>query len=462
MIADICYCVNFFLAFFGGRIFCLLACFSDMFQRMASPSTPQIKLAIKQKLPLLWLALLGLVAVLIPGRVWTTILVGFGGLFLVAYWWAWQLGKGVRASRHLRFGWVAVGDRLSEQFEAQNKSGLPAFWVELVDESNVPGYRPGIVCSLSEHGTTRWRQDAICQRRGQFHLGPWQLRTGDPFGLFEVTIHYPISEELIIHPPIHHHLPILLPAGQRTGRSHAHHRDWQATINAATVRDYRPADPLRWIHWPTSAHRDQLFVRQFDLDATGDLWLLLDFQAAVQLGQAPHSTEEQAVLLAASLAAQALQQNRGVGVAIYGQQPQLIVPGRGQGQLWKILRALALVQADGRPAVGRALQDLADNSQPGAAALVLTANNGADWLPDLLLLSRKGVQPGVALFDRPSFGGQGQTQPLREMIQRLGFPAYVVRQGEIGQPVQGEARRGFWEFKTLATGKVVVVSRPGS
>ena len=54
--------------------------------------------------------------------------------------------------------------------------------------------------------------------------------------------------------------------------------------NAATVRDYHIDDPYRWIHWPTSARRDALYVRQFERDAAGDIWLLLDAQAATQLG----------------------------------------------------------------------------------------------------------------------------------------------------------------------------------
>ena len=58
-------------------------------------------------------------------------------------------------------------------------------------------------------------------------------------------------------------------------------------------------------------------VRQFDLDVSGDVWLLLDLQDSVQLGTGADGTEEHAVLLAASLAARAIQQNRAVGLATY-------------------------------------------------------------------------------------------------------------------------------------------------
>jgi uncharacterized protein (DUF58 family) len=418
------------------------------------------RLELRLRLPIVWLVLLVLAAVLLPGRIWNTMLIGLGGLFLVAYIWARQLAKGLRGRRQLRFGWVAVGDRLSEQFEVHNSSWLPALWVEVLDESNVPGYQAAVVRSLEAAGYDHWRQSAVCVRRGQFHLGPWALRTADPFGIFRVTVSYPAQTEIIIHPPVRAHLPIPLPSGQSSGRARAHERSWQATINAAGVRGYHPHDPFTWIHWPTTARRNELHVRQFDLDTAGDIWLALDLQGAVQLGISPENTEEQAVLLAASLSAQALQQSRAVGLAAYGREPQVIPPGRGQGQQWKMLRALALAQANGENNLSAALRDLARTAQRGAAALIITPNGEADWLPDLLHLARVGIRSSVVLLDRPSFGGEGNSEKLRQAINQLGFTAYVVKKGDVALPAGEEERRGFWEFKVLATGKVVTVRSP--
>ena len=324
----------------------------------------------------------------------------------------------------------------------------------------MPGYQAGIVRSVGQNSVDTWRQAAVCQQRGQFQLGPWAICSGDPFGLFTVTRRYPVSDEIIIHPPVHGNLPIPLPAGQSSGRAPTRQRSWQATINAATVRDYHPSDPMRWIHWPTSARRDALFVRQFDLDAAGDIWLLLDMEPAVQLGAGIDSTEEHAVLLAASLAARALSQNRAVGLAAYGRLPQIIPTGRGQGQQWKILRALALVNADGAADLSHALQDLGRMARRGAAAIIITANGRADWIPDLLTLSQRGVQSHVIILDRPSFGGSGSSAGLQRAIRQIGGHAHIIRQGEVGQPVAEQERRGFWEFKVTGTGKVVTVRSP--
>jgi uncharacterized protein (DUF58 family) len=421
---------------------------------------PKVTLRLRSRLPLLWLALALLATLFLPARIWTALLIGLGGLLLVAYLWAAQLARGLHASRRLRFGWVGVGDRLSEQFTLVNSSGFPAFWVEIVDQSNVPGYRAAVVRSAGGGSVLRWRQDAICERRGQFRLGPWSLESADPFGLFGVEISYPASEEIIIHPPIHSQLPIPLPSGQSSGRSRAREQSWQATINAATVRDYRPQDPYRWIHWRTSARKDNLYVRQFDLDAAGDVWLLLDMAQEAQLGDGAEGTEEHAVLLAASLSARARLQNRPIGLAAYGQTPQLIPPGQGEGQQWRILRALALVRADGDTPLQRALDDLGRTARRGSAAVIITASGSAEWLPALLQLARSGVQSNVILLERQSFGGEGNSQALQDAVRQVGANCHLIRRGDLGRPSEPQAQRGFWEFKTLATGKVVVVKRP--
>jgi uncharacterized protein (DUF58 family) len=450
---------------------------------VGSPSRTKPAIRLQSRLPLLLLAVVFLAALLLPSRVWTTLLIGLAGLIVIAYIWARQMAGGLRGRRRLRFGWVSVGDRLSEEFVLTNSTALPALWVEVIDESNVPGYRVAVVRSVAAGDSDRWRDSAVCMRRGQYRLGPWALRTADPFGLFEVTIPYAESEKVVIHPPIHSRAPVPLPAGHSSGQARARSTSHQATINAAGVRAYQPADPRHWIHWPTTARRDELFVRQFDLDAAGDIWLLLDMQREVQLGPgigqtssletgqagspdagqatAPDAgTEEFAVLLAATLSAWALRQNRAIGLAAYGRQPQLIAPNLGQGQQWKILEALAVATADGQHDLSRALKDLGQLARRGSAAIVITPSDRLDWLPELLRLAQRAITPRVVLLDRNSFGGEGNSPAMRDVLRHQGFQVTVVQQGDLGRPLQELEHRGFWEFKVTGTGKVVAVRTP--
>lgn len=424
------------------------------------PTEDKVIIKLRLRLPVISFAFLLAAAFLLPNQVWNTLLIGLGGLFVVGYIWMWQLAAHLYGSRQLRFGWVAVGDRLEERFDLVNNSTIPALWVEIIDYTNIPGYNTAVVRSVPANQQDHWRQAAICQQRGLFSLGPWAIRSSDPFGLFQMTHFYSQTQEIIIHPPIHGRLPIPLPTGTSSGQARVRRRSWQATTNAATVRSYHPGDPLRWIHWPTSAHRDSLYVREFDQDATGDIWILLDCEAAVQLGSGADGTIEQAVLLGASLAARAVRQNRAVGLAGYGRSPQIVHTGNGQGQQWRILRALALLDADGTTTLNKALQDLGRIAKRGAAVIIITPSGEADWLPELVRLAQHGVESDVVLLERQSFGGEGNSAGLGTAVRQLGFPCQVICQGEVGTPLEAQQRRGFWEFRVTGTGKVVAVKTP--
>ena len=424
------------------------------------PPEDKVTIKLRLRLPVVFFLFLLAAAFLIPHQVWNMLLIGLGGLFVVGFVWIRQMATHLHGSRRLRYGWVAVGDQLEERFELSNNSIIPALWVEIIDYTNIPGYRTAVVRSIGGLSSDHWRETAVCQQRGQFSLGPWAIRSSDPFGLFQMTHFYTQTEEIIIHPPIHGQLPIPLPTGTSSGQARVRQRSWQATTNAASVRDYQQGDPLRWIHWPISAHRDSLYVREFDQDATGDIWILLDCEAEVQLGQGAARTIEQAVLLGASLAARAVRQNRAVGLAGYGRSPQIVYTGHGQGQQWRILRALALLDADGTTDLRTALHDLGRIAQRGAAVIAITPSGQSDWLPELVRLAQQGVESDIVLLERQSFGGEANSEGLGTAVRQLGFPCQVIRQGEVGTPLEKQQRRGFWEFRVTGTGKVVAVKTP--
>ena len=103
-------------------------------------------------LPLL-AVVLAVMQLIDPSRVWTVLLVGLGGLWLVSYLWARSLASGLGLLREMRYGWVQVGDVLEERFTLENKSRLPATWVELQDHSTLPGYDASLATGVGRFST---------------------------------------------------------------------------------------------------------------------------------------------------------------------------------------------------------------------------------------------------------------------------------------------------------------------
>ncbi len=413
-----------------------------------------------------WLAAaaLGLLIVqqaISASRAWLALIVTLGLTLGLGYVWARSLAEGVTCRRELRHGWVQVGDLLEETFTLRNGAMWPLFWAEVVDHSNLAGYAVSRVAVADPHSEVRWSNLGECRRRGLFTLGPWELRMGDPLGFFEVAQVYPEKTSLLVYPPVVHLPPLNLPQGAAEGQAQARFRAQQWTANAAGVRDYRPGDPLRRIHWLSSARRERLLVKEFDLEVSGDLWILLDLDAAVQAGEGEESTVEYGVILAASLADQMLREGRAVGLAAYGERRAFVPAGQGRGHLWQILHALATASVAGRSPLAGVIGETGRWLRRGTTLVIITPACDPAWPGELLPLARRDIAASVILLDAASFGGQGNVAAMQGILADQNVTCHVVRQGFPFRHVVPLQRRGHWEFKTLATGRVIAVRRSG-
>ncbi len=385
------------------------------------------------------------------------------GLVLLAYLWVRQMARRVRAERKLLSAALQVGDELEERVALHNESGLPVLWAEFIDRSNLPGHTVAGVNALEGRGRVEWKAAVICQQRGLFTLGPWELRLGDPFGIFAVEQVYPQREEVLVYPPLAPLPAALLPRGRMQGDQAPLRRMLGAdTVSAASVRAYQPGDPLRWIHWPTTARRGTFFSRLFDPEALSVVWLIPDLHPAAHLGEGNESSLEVMVVLLASLGEQLLRARRAVGLLALGAQPQVIAPRAGPAALWPLLRGLAQVQADSPWPLAEMLPRAGELISRRSLYLLVTAETEGGWLDALhTLANRPGGQAGqVLLLDPESFGGEGSAEPLAGLLRGQGFAAEVVRREEVRpiRGVYGALRR--WEYLTLGTGRIVVRQRP--
>jgi uncharacterized protein (DUF58 family) len=370
------------------------------------------------------------------------------------------LGRNLRLTRETRFGWAQVGDRLEERFTLVNQGWAPALWVEVIDHSTMPNYQVSRVTGVGGNTMNRWQTHSICQRRGLFTLGPTTLNSGDPFGLYTVSLHYPNLATLTVTPPIVPLPTIQVAPGGRVVEGRPRANTLERTVSTATVREYLPGDILNWIHWPTSARRNALFVRLFDNTPAGDWWIFLDLDQQVQAGQADADTEEHGVILAASLADQGLRWGRAVGLVTHGETLAWLPPQPGDGQRQQILRTLALVKPGSRP-----LAELLARIRPAfdqqASLIIITPAASGDWIEALLPLLRRGAVATVLLLDPVTFGGAGEAGSALALLANLGVTRYLITPDLLSRPEARPGQQGNWEWRIMPTGRAVPVRRPG-
>ncbi len=385
--------------------------------------------------------------------------VGLLGLLGCAGGWVLLIARGLQAERHLESAAVQVGDEVAEHLILDNPAPLPA-WLEIRDETALGAYTLNGVQAVDAASVRHWRAKGICQRRGIYRLGPWSLQARDPFGLFQLRVAYPAQHELVVYPPLAR-LPIhLTPAPAALGDRRMMRTPYPVeTVNAMTTRAYVPGDPVRHVHWPTTARRADLYVRAFQPEATSTFWLIPDFDQAAQLGEGDESTTETLVLLCVALAQALLRDQRAVGLVTFAPDLLHLHPVSSPAQIWPILRALAVAAPGPTPASDLILQ-VAPLLTQRATALVVSANLQTDWLTLLRHLQRG--QGGAELFalDRASFGGHEQAGPVVHHLAAHGVRAHTILRGDVTPITAGYGALRRWEFMTLGTGRVVVRQSP--
>ncbi len=403
------------------------------------------------------LASLLILAIVVSNRLFYYLFYAVGLLCVFSYYWTRQTASGLRLQRQTQSNWVQVGDRLRERFTIINTSRWPALWVETDDHSNLPGYQPSRVESVtSRGGRAWWDAQAICRRRGLYTLGPVDLRTGDPFGLFSATWNHPSTQSFLVYPTIVDLPGIDLPRGTLPGAARSSFRTQHVTTNVSSIREYLPGDSLNRIHWLSTARHDELIVKEFDLEPSGNMWIILDLDRSVQAGEGEESTEEYGVSMAASLAFKMLEQNKTVGLVAYGAQQAVLPPDRGRRQLGRILQELAVAQAKGEHPLEQVIGQMGGSFGRGMTVTIITPSTDPAWMAAMLAMTRRGLAPAAIILDAASFGGKAGGEQIVRDLANVGIHSYLVRRGQTFTTIMRTSPVATKPaFRVLATGRVL-------
>jgi uncharacterized protein (DUF58 family) len=371
-----------------------------------------------------------------------------GAVLLGSFLWSWTAVNWVSISRYTQARRAQVGRTLDEVFVVHNTSLIPKLWLEIRDHSNMPNHNASyVVPTLMPRRHHRWEAHTVCTRRGEYTLGPMTIVSGDPFGLFQFPRRIAAMSSIIVYPPT---VPIhrfATPIGTLSGGESVRRRAHFVTTNASGVRDYQPGDSFNRIHWRSTARRDRMMVKEFELDPLADVWIFLDLsrESLVERPQArenngpifaplpnlPPSTEEYAVTIAASLAQYFVEKGRALGFTTYSPHREIVQPDRGPRQLTRILEILAIARSETDLSLRQMLGLEASFLGRGTSAVIVTASQDPGWAAEAHTLARRGIRVICVLIDPRSFGAVPENiTPFREMVEAAGAIVYTIHQDD--------------------------------
>ena len=178
--------------------------------------------------------------------------------------------------------------------------------------------------------------------RGVVRLEGITILRPDPFNLFYATKKIALPQSLLVLPQRYQLPPINLP-GSRMSQSGSVGLTYSVgdSEEFISLRDYRPGDPLRKIHWKSWAKIDKPVVKEEQSEYFVRHALILDtFQAQ------SHSQElEEAISIAASFACNLHTQESLLDLMFVGLESYCFTSGRGLGSSEQMLEILAGVTA---------------------------------------------------------------------------------------------------------------------
>jgi uncharacterized protein (DUF58 family) len=387
----------------------------------------------------------GLLGVLVEaGEIYARFL--YLGVLIIVVSWLWtQISlRGLSVRRRARSLRASVGDIFEEYFELSNESRIGKLWVELSNDSNMPnasGSRLLTMVSRKQKRTHIARTWLV--RRGGFKLGPTRLVSGDPFGLFRTERIFPAENSLVVLPMIYEISSFLSPPGLLPGGQVIRRKALDVTPHASGVREYVPGDPMKRIHWPTTARRGQLIVKEFEQDPQAEVWFFLDAQKDVHAEKThaypemydaswvldrrpkyelPPSTLEYAVSTTASLAHYYLNQRRAVGLVTASQHFRVIPAERSERQEGKILETLAFIEAESSLSIAGLIAAQAGQLPQGSSAILVTPTVYPELLAAVDDLQRRNLRPVVVLLIADSFGGEKGGEKLYNSLFERNVP----------------------------------------
>ena len=294
--------------------------------------------------------------------------------------------------------------------------------------SYIPALRPGDRVEV--------RTERTPARRGPHGPTPLLVSSSAPFGVAVARRRLQVAGETVVFPKVTPlgSLPFVDAADTHERSIHPYSRMGQGP-EFVGVREYRPGDGMRHVHWPSTARHGTLIVREFEEEITRRLALILDTCNDLGTEWTPLDRCCSAV---ASISTAALTQGHGARlIAARGGTPEVLT----RADEHELLDWLARLRPGGGLRLHEVLAALGEELrgvQTAVLAFPTWRSNTADILPDAAARLFGSVRSVVAVVvevdpaaaPRDSVLSPSATDDLVQGLEAAGVDVYRWAPGQ--------------------------------
>jgi uncharacterized protein (DUF58 family) len=184
------------------------------------------------------------------------------------------------------------------------------------------------------------------------------------------------------------------------------------------------------VHWPATAHRSTLMVREMEDAPRDEVAVLLDAAEGVDVGEAPDSSFETQVRAAGSLIWAHARRGKRAALVVNAASVESHSVGHDDSGLRGALEVLAGVEPDGRFPASALLSEEASRAARALEVTIVTARLPADLVERLVARVARGLAASLVYVDAASWSGGTTPEPGLLRLQGAGVPVAVIRRGD--------------------------------
>jgi uncharacterized protein (DUF58 family) len=354
--------------------------------------------------------------------------VGFLIASLLTWLWTWIVESPAAVAYEIEPMPASEGDRVRIAVEVRRSSRLLLGSMALTATIGRLGERTS---RLRVHGrTARGEIDLGRMPRGVFPISATEVALGDLLGL--VSLSPAVSCEpaqVVVRPRLVELDGLFSEAGRAGGDGRRLLLRRSAGFDFHSVREYEQGESLRRVHWPTSARRGQLMVKELEDRAVDGVVVILDCDPLGAVGKPPDSSFDVAVRAAGSILQAHATRGRPATFVSTGHERAVVPVRSAADELGGAVSALAAAEPDALYGLARFLGS--DQAVAGGGeVVVVTATLDASAFAAILALGGRRLV-SVVWVDAASFAARPtRAEPGVMRLAAHGIPAAVLRRGD--------------------------------
>jgi len=194
--------------------------------------------------------------------------------------------------------------------------------------------------TIAPHGEGEAQAEILPGQRGHLNLTSLAIARPDPFGLFKGFVTLPVQQSVLVLPK-RYSLPHVSLPGTRKYQPGGVALTYSVgdSQEFISMRDYRPGDPLRRIHWKSWAKTGKPVVKEYQDEFFVRHGLILDTFQNTEKSE----KFEEAVSVASSFACTVQTQESLLDLMFVGPEAYCFTAGRGVAHTDRMLEILASV-----------------------------------------------------------------------------------------------------------------------